>query len=133
MLMRWLLRLAFPALGLLVMLIFFGINDPEISTASTGSPSPATDDTSEVPAFEGLVSTPVDEQGPDIIFKWQDRDGSWHYADQPPENRPWNALAIEPSNRPSLSSVRQESDDDDWESPYTAPFSLDTRGARNGS
>lgn len=133
MLMRWLIRLAFPALGLLVILIFFGINDPEMSAASTGSETPAKNETSEVPAFEGLVSTPVEEDGPDIVFKWQDSDGSWHYADQPPENGPWNALAIEPSSRPSLSSLRQEADDEDWESPYTAPFSLDSNGARNGS
>ena len=28
MLMKWLIRLAFPALGVLVALMFFGLNDP---------------------------------------------------------------------------------------------------------
>ncbi len=29
MMMKWLIRLSFPALGLLLLLIFFGLNDPE--------------------------------------------------------------------------------------------------------
>ena len=33
MLMKWLIRLAFPALGVLVALMFFGLNDPAETTS----------------------------------------------------------------------------------------------------
>ncbi|MDV2078378.1 DUF4124 domain-containing protein [Marinobacter xestospongiae] len=118
MIMRWLIRLAFPALGLLLLLIFFGITDPETVASTDATESPD----EQIPAFEGLVPSPVPLDGPDVIFKWQDSDGGWHYADSPPEKGPWNALAVEPNQGlPNLSSGDPETD---WQSPYHAPFAL---------
>lgn len=119
MIMRWLIRLAFPALGILLLLIFFGIDAPK----NTGT-AKKTDEKSNIPAFEGLVPSPVPTEGPDIVFKWQDSNGNWHYADQPPANGAWNALAIE---RPGNDSGTPPMADPevDWQSPYRAPFSLD--------
>ena len=118
MIMRWLIRLAFPALGLLLVLIFFGINDPETAT----QPSAAQVDT-RIPAFEGEVPAPIPDHGPAIVFKWQDTDGNWHYADKPPKQGPWNALAIEPGPGTTTPGPAPGSPDD-WQSPYSAPFSL---------
>lgn len=118
MMMRWLIRLAFPALGLLLLLISFGINDPE--TVANPESSKPTDP--EIPAFEGLVPSPAPLDGPDIVFKWQDNDGGWHYADRPPAQGPWNALAIEPTPQPRQGA--NEAAESDWQSPYHAPFAL---------
>ncbi|MDY6797708.1 MAG: DUF4124 domain-containing protein [Pseudomonadota bacterium] len=126
MIMRWLIRLAFPALGVLLLLIFFGINTPENTTPPAGKTSPG-----DIPAFEGLVPTPVPTQGPDIVFKWQDEQGSWHYADQPPEEGPWNALAIE-RPRSSNTPTAGANPEPDWDAPYRAPFDLDSH-PRNGT
>lgn len=128
MLMKWLIRLAFPALGVLLMLIFFGIGDP----ADTTPKQETTTASEEIPAFEGLVPSPVPTEGPDIVFKWQDKQGGWHYADSPPKSGHWNALAIERADE----ATRSRSGGDpssDWQSPYTAPFSLGTVPASNGS
>lgn len=116
MITRWLIRLAFPALGLLLVLISFGISDPE-KAASEAAAEPQGDD---IPAFEGLVPNPIPLDGPDIVFKWQDSDGGWHYADQPPPQGAWNALAIEPSRQGSANSGLET----DWQAPYHAPFTL---------
>lgn len=125
--MQWLIRLAFPALGLLLVLIFFGINDPE----TTSQPSQPTVEAAEtMPSFEGLVPTPVPKDGPQIVFKWRDDDGGWHYADRPPEQGSWNALAVEPSAQ-DFTSPMPTDDPDDWQSPYAAPFSLDADRPRN--
>lgn len=120
MIMRWLIRFAFPALGLLLLLMFFGINDPQTapSTLSTSTDS----EKREIPAFEGLVPSPVPDKGPSIIFKWQDSSGGWHYADSPPQQGQWNALAIEPSSGDSVSLSQPPQAD--WRAPYHAPFSL---------
>lgn len=126
MLMKWLIRLAFPALGLLVLLIFFGLGDPERVPEATAGEEPA-----PIPAFEGLLPSPIPTEGPEIVFKWQDTDGNWHYADQPPAQGPWNALAIERAD-PAWDGVRSEADAD-WQSPYQAPFSLNGSPANNGS
>lgn len=129
MLMKWLVRLAFPALGLLMLLIFFGINAPDAVVVKTEEPKPGP----EIPSFEGLVPSPVPTEGPEIVFKWQDSDGSWHYADRPPAQGNWNALAIEPaplSEQPALPAGNPETD---WQSPYQAPFALTPRPANNGS
>lgn len=128
MVMKWLIRLAFPALGVLVALMFFGLNDP--AQTSTKPENTATAD--EIPAFEGLVPSPIPTEGPEIVFKWQDSQGGWHYADSPPETGHWNALAIE---RADESKRRSTSGDpaSDWQSPYTAPFSLGSDPANNGS
>lgn len=48
MLMKWLIRLAFPALGVLVALMFFGLNDP----AETTSEPAKAETNAEIPAFE---------------------------------------------------------------------------------
>lgn len=127
MLIKWLIRLAFPALGLLVMLIFFGIGDPSQVSETT-----ADIDTQEIPAFEGLIPYPVDTEGPEVVFKWQDTEGNWHYADHPPAQGPWNALAVD---RPGTSPRDNPLEDanDDWQAPYRAPFSLDNHPANNGS
>ncbi|MBS8241884.1 DUF4124 domain-containing protein [Marinobacter lipolyticus] len=131
MMMKWLIRLAFPALGVLLMLMFFGLNAPEPKVTDTAPEAQAKE---EIPAFEGLVPSPVPVEGPDIVFKWQDRDGNWHYADRPPENGPWNALAIERKDNGSLPRAADANPETDWQSPYSAPFSLAPMPpANNGS
>ncbi|MDX1552884.1 MAG: DUF4124 domain-containing protein [Marinobacter sp.] len=128
MMMKWLIRLAFPALGVLMALMFFGLNDP----AET-SPKPAETETrADIPSFEGLVPSPVPTEGPDIVFKWQDSDGSWHYADKPPAQGPWNALAIERTDNKPLRPPASDPETD-WQSPYQAPFSMTPNTANNGS
>lgn len=134
--MKWLIRLAFPALGVLLMLIFFGINEPKPSTNnSTAKAVPEKPAKADIPSFEGLVPSPVAIDGPDIVFKWQDHDGSWHYADKPPENGSWNALAIERQSKGRSGTRRAEPNPEtDWQSPYSAPFSLaPMQPANNGS
>ncbi|MEX0605074.1 MAG: DUF4124 domain-containing protein [Marinobacter sp.] len=129
--MKWLIRLAFPALGLLLALIFFGINDPEGPTKTSAKPPEVAE---PIPSFEGVVPTPVPQQkGPDIVFKWRDSDGSWHYADKPPAQGAWNALAVEPATQGLDASASYNGLDDDWSSPYAAPFALDTDTPRNDS
>lgn len=76
---RWLIRLAFPALGLLVALMIFGVKAPD----NPSSDPEQTPESTTIPSFEALVPAPVTPPGPEIVFKWQDADGSWHYADQP--------------------------------------------------
>ncbi|MEQ9545740.1 MAG: DUF4124 domain-containing protein [Marinobacter sp.] len=121
MMMKWLIRLAFPALGVLLVLMFFGLNEPEPQTAEH-APQEASE--AEIPAFEGLVPSPIPVEGPDIVFKWQDSDGSWHYADQPPKNGSWNALAIERQSNDDAPRPTGPTPETDWQSPYSAPFSL---------
>ncbi|MBC7184380.1 MAG: DUF4124 domain-containing protein [Marinobacter sp.] len=125
MMMKWLIRLSFPALGLLLLLIFFGLNDPEQVSEPV-----ANEDQPEIPAFEGLVPSPIPTEGPEIVFKWQDTDGNWHYADQPPKQGPWYTLAIERQEKPSSLNRIPESEAD-WQSPYAAPFSLGPSAAGN--
>ncbi len=127
MIMKWLIRISFPALGLLLMLIFFGLNDPEQVAESVAEETPE-----KIPAFEGLVPSPVPTDGPDIVFKWQDTEGNWHYADQPPSQGRWNTLAIERADTdPSRNRVADP--ENDWQSPYRAPFSMGPTAGSNGS
>ncbi|MDY6814488.1 MAG: DUF4124 domain-containing protein [Pseudomonadota bacterium] len=129
MMMKWLIRLSFPALAFLLVLMFFGIDDPrEVSQPVADNQEPE----QEIPAFEGLVPSPVPTEGPEIIFKWQDTDGNWHYADQPPARGPWNTLAIERPDKARAGSPAQDSESD-WQSPYSAPFSLGPTAGSNGS
>lgn len=128
MIVKWLVRLAFPALGVLLILIFFGIGDP----TGTSSDAHNSAELQDIPAFEGLVPSPIPTEGPDIIFKWQDHDGGWHYADKPPETGKWNALAIERADK-KTGPGRPSDPESDWQSPYNAPFSLDADPANNGS
>lgn len=128
MLTKWLTRLAFPALGLLVALMFFGLNDPTDTPSDDGN----TATPEEIPAFEGLVPSPIPTEGPEIVFKWQDTDGSWHYADSPPETGHWNALAIERADKSPRGNTSADPATD-LESPYRAPFSLGADPANNGS
>lgn len=121
MIMRWLIRLAFPALGLLMLLILFGIHDPEPAANKSDTKT----ETADMPSFEGLVPTPVEKDGPEIVFKWRDNDGSWHYADRPPERGAWNALAIQPGPDAPPAEGSKPAGDDDWQAPYSAPFALD--------
>lgn len=128
MLMKWVIRLAFPALGVLLMLIFFGIGDPAQTLPETSDSGKAED----IPAFEGLVPSPILTEGPEIVFKWQDSKGGWHYADSPPETGRWNALAIEradDNNRRNISGDPAS----DWRLPYSAPFTMSADPANNGS
>lgn len=112
MIMKWLVRLAFPALGVLVLLMMFGLESPEqVAEPLATELKPA-----DIPAFETLVPDAIAIDAPDIIFKWQDTDGNWHYADQPPPQGSWNTLAIERPEKPRSSA--------DWQSPYTAPFQM---------
>ncbi|KEF30215.1 MAG: DUF4124 domain-containing protein [Gammaproteobacteria bacterium] len=127
MMTKWLVRLSFPALGLLLLLIFFGLKEPELASEPV-----AEDSDHEIPAFEGLVPSPVPTDGPDIVFKWQDTEGNWHYADQPPAQGPWNTLAIERPEQ-NLSPNVSRDPDTDWQSPYHAPFSLGPTAGSNGS
>ncbi|WP_345790099.1 DUF4124 domain-containing protein [Marinobacter caseinilyticus] len=129
---RWLIRLAFPALGLLMVLIFFGINDPESMGSAPNASMPA-EAAETMPSFEGLVPTPIPEDGPEIVFKWKDKEGSWHYADAPPAQGAWNALAVEPSAKKLSSPMPSSDPESDWQSPYTAPFSLSPEHRRNGT
>ena len=127
MMMKWLIRLSFPALAFLLVLMFFGIDDHrEVSQPVAGNQEPE----QEIPAFEGLVPSPVPTEGPEIIFKWQDTDGNWHYADQPPKQGPWYTLAIERQGKQSPLN-RNPEPENDWQSPYTAPFSLAPPAAGN--
>lgn len=127
MLMKWLIRLAFPALGLLLVLIFFGLGDPEqVSEAEPGAME------QEIPDFELLVPAPISTDGPEIVFKWRDTDGNWHYADKPPATGQWNALAIEGRDA-NRHHERPGDPESDWQAPYRAPFSLDDHPANNGS
>lgn len=126
MIMRWLIRLAFPALGLLLLLIFFGINDPQKLVSS-----PSADSANKgIPAFEGQVPSPIPDSGPSVIFKWQDSSGGWHYADSPPQRGQWNALTVKPSPRSSSSLSQPPAD---WQAPYHAPFSMDPAAAGKDS
>ena len=125
MMMKWLIRLSFPALGLLLLLMFFGLNDPEQLSEPV-----ADEEQPEIPAFEGLVPSPIPTEGPEIVFKWRDTDGSWHYADQPPKQGPWYTLAIERRDKASPLN-RTPEPEPDWQAPYTAPFALDPLAAGN--
>lgn len=128
---RWLFRLAFPALGLLVLLlIVFGVQAPEdgAETATMEKKS------SVIPSFEAVVPAPVPAEGPDIVFKWQDADGSWNYADQPPPEGQWNTMSIDPGNKPEQeTSESQTPAENDLKSPYRAPFSLNPAFPEAGS
>lgn len=127
MLIKWLVRLSFPALGLLMILMIFGLNEPAPTSEPVAEETPT-----EIPAFEGLVPSPIPTEGPDIVFKWKDTDGNWHYADQPPEQGPWNTLAIERANK-SQTPARISNPETDWQSPYSAPFTLGPNTGSNGS
>lgn len=119
MMMKWLVRLAFPALGALVLLIVFGLGTPEQGAQPLAKETKPTD----IPSFETLVPASVELDSPDIIFKWQDTNGNWHYADQPPPQGPWNTLAIERPMSPREAAGSAESGAD-WQAPYNAPFNM---------
>lgn len=129
---RWLIRLAFPALGILVALIVIGVRAPE----NPVKPEATNAANSTIPSFEALVPAPAQSDEPDIVFKWQDSDGGWHYADHPPSEGPWHALAIEPT-RDSLDAPASggfgEPDYRELESPYSAPFPMMPLLPGNGS
>lgn len=126
--MRWLVRLAFPALGLLLALIFFGINDPD----TTVSDEQVTED-KRFPSFEGEIPIPLPTEGPAVVFKWQDTDGNWHYADQPPAQGAWDALALDSTPDNPFLPMAEEDEEKDLRSPYSAPFALDGERSPNDS
>jgi hypothetical protein len=119
MMIKWLVRLAFPALGVLLLLVMFGLGTPERVTQSLAKETQSV----EIPAFETLVPEPVVVDSPDIIFKWKDTNGNWHYADQPPPRGPWNTLAIERPN-PLRGTASSAEPGVDWRTPYSAPFDM---------
>jgi hypothetical protein len=120
MMIKWLVRLAFPALGALVLLIVLGLGTPEQQVAK---PLAKETKPTDIPAFETLVPDLVVVESPDIIFKWQDTNGNWHYADQPPPQGPWNTLAIERPN-PPRDTAGNAKPGVDWRVPYSAPFNM---------
>lgn len=126
--MRWLVRLAFPALGLLLVLIFFGINDPDTTAQRDANAAEA-----PFPDFEGEVPMPLPNEGPSVIFKWQDTDGNWHYADQPPTQGSWDALALDSLPDSPFLPMTEEDEEKDLASPYSAPFALDDKRAAKDS
>ncbi|MGM0570825.1 DUF4124 domain-containing protein [Marinobacter sp.] len=127
---RWLIRLAFPALGLLVALLIFGVKAPQ----NAGSDPEQTRESTAIPSFEALVPAPVTPPGPEIVFKWQDAEGSWHYADKPPQSGSWNTLAIEPGqNTRMLDPVPPDPAGEDLTAPYSAPFALEPQLPQSGS
>ncbi len=52
----------------------------------------------DMPSFESVVPPPLHEKGPQVVYKWQDSKGVWHYADQPPANHAWKAITVAPGN-----------------------------------
>ena len=127
---RWLIRLAFPALAVLVGLIVYGVRAPDNAPGQSAK----LNQSSAIPSFEAVVPAPVTPEGPDIVFKWQDDDGSWHYADQPPSEGTWYTLAIEPGQeaRP-VTPHSPDPADEDLNAPYSAPFALEPSYPSNGS
>lgn len=123
MLRSWTFRLAFPALGLLLVLMFFGISAPEAPVADE-----AKVDTTE--SFETIIPTSTSEKGPDIVFKWRDSKGSLHYADKPPSQGRWSALALDPS-AVQITPPNQIGANQGWQSTYSTPFSLSADGIRH--
>ncbi|GGY73597.1 DUF4124 domain-containing protein [Marinobacter zhanjiangensis] len=127
---RWLIRLAFPALAVLVGFIVYGVKAPD----NPAGQSPEQSESDTIPSFEAVVPAPVIPEGPEIVFKWQDEDGGWHYADQPPAEGPWYTLTVDPGpeTRPATPDGPDPADED-LNSPYSAPFSLGPRYPENGS
>lgn len=127
---RWLIRLAFPALAVLVGFIVYGVKAPDNPVGQ----SPEEGQASTIPSFEAVVPAPVVPDGPDIVFKWQDEDGGWHYADQPPAEGPWYTLTIDPAQEAQpVTPDSPDPADEDLNSPYSAPFSLAPGYPENGS
>ena len=51
------------------------------------------------PAFESLVPMPRAEQGPTLVYKWQDADGTWHYGDAAPAGiAPETVILVSPGS-----------------------------------
>ena len=72
----------------------FAFGDAPSSSATTNS-------TTEVrpPAFESLVPMPRAEQGPTLVYKWQDADGTWHYGDAAPAGiAPETVILVSPGS-----------------------------------
>ena len=127
---RWLIRLAFPALAVLVGFIVYGVKAPDNPAGQTKELRQS----NSIPSFEAVVPAPVTPEGPDIVFKWQDKDGSWHYADQPPSEGPWYTLSIESGQKPQpVTPDSPDPADEDLDAPYSAPFSLAPGYPENGS
>jgi hypothetical protein len=40
--------------------------------------------------------TPPSAAASPILYKWKDAKGQWHYTDQPPADRPYEAVRIDP-------------------------------------
>ncbi|MFE8071188.1 DUF4124 domain-containing protein [Marinobacteraceae bacterium S3BR75-40.1] len=83
--LKWTLRLLIPALLILALALPFWLKKPN------GEP------VAELPSFESLVPAPVTDSGPDVFYKWQDAQGSWHYSDTPPENIQADAITVDPN------------------------------------
>lgn len=55
---------------------------------------PPAEQATKPPAFESLVPAPVFEPGPEVVFKWQDPSGTWHYGDTSPEEQIPTVLSL---------------------------------------
>ena len=72
----------------------------------------------DLPSFESVVPPPLHAKGPQIVYKWQDDKGGWHYADRPPRNHVWKVMTVSPDsnlmpakpkkNKPAGSGVASE-------------------------
>lgn len=51
-----------------------------------------------LPSFESVVPPPLHAKGPQIVYKWQDDKGGWHYADRPPRNHVWKVITVSPDS-----------------------------------
>lgn len=49
-----------------------------------------------LPPFEAEVPLPQKGQNNPIVFKWQDKYGTWHYGDSPPPDSEAQVLRVEP-------------------------------------
>lgn len=72
---------------------------------SPASPEQALD----APAFESLVPPPLFQSEPNVVFKWQDSSGAWHYGDTPPAEGIPRAINLSPP-APQLAPDARPSD-----------------------
>ena len=88
-----------------------------------------------LPAFESVVPPPVkpSSNAPKVVYKWQDKEGAWHYADQPPAGHDWETLTVNPGEattpakslpapaQPPSQTVRQSPADELFAPPKQSP------------
>jgi len=81
---------------------------PNLSDFSPASLLPGSSDSSDSSAIlDALPSSKT------TVFKWQDKDGTWHYGDQAPINKAEVSTVEVDSNTNIIQSIKLESDEDD--------------------